>query len=515
MAHVFVSYDRDDRDFAEVVQAKLERAGHQTSMDFDILSAGDDWQDKLDAAIRSSDAIVVIMGPEARASDYVAYEWAFALGAGVKVIPLELRTTPFPPRLDGLHRLDFTQKKRPWDTLLAEVARVEASRRAAVTAAGDPDTPPPVQQALRGIDSLLADERLAAVNTLAQTDHPAALDGLTRALEHPVKDVRMAAARVFPDRANPRIVPALIDDYRSRLAAWFARSMPGDPPDASLLYESAAGSGAAAVPELTGVLKRFATEPRDFHLRRVTIRALGRTGSASALPPLQQALTGDDQSLRCEAAQALGELGEPRGAAALRTALTDSDESVRWQAADSLGRLKDASAVPALIDCLADDTSLVRTSAARALGKIGERAAVPPLLTTLLDGNYALSDVAVEALGLLGDDAAVPHLRSLLPHESGELSSRDMSVMTALVRLRDAESFDRIGNLLVGFRTGNFGGDVYQELARYGDTGIEVLCRVLNSERRSPTQSEAAKALESVRKPDVVNALKTWRRKQS
>ena len=130
MAYLFVCYDREDRDFAEVVQAKLERAGHDTSMDFDILSAGDDWQDKLDLAIRQSAAIVVIMSPEARVSEYVAYEWAFALGAGVRVIPIELRTTPFPPRLNGLHRLDFTGQNRPWDTLLAEVARAKASRAA-------------------------------------------------------------------------------------------------------------------------------------------------------------------------------------------------------------------------------------------------------------------------------------------------------------------------------------------------------------------------------------------------
>ena len=121
MAHVFISYDREDRDFAEVVQARLERAGHTTVMDFDILSAGDDWQDRLDAEIRRSQALVVIMTPQARASDYVAYEWAFALGAGVRVIPLEFRPTEFSARLDALHRLDFKDRARPWDTLLAEV----------------------------------------------------------------------------------------------------------------------------------------------------------------------------------------------------------------------------------------------------------------------------------------------------------------------------------------------------------------------------------------------------------
>lgn len=88
----------------------------------------------------------------------------------MKVIPLELRTTEFPPRLDGLHRLDFKGKSRPWDALLMEVARAEASNPASSVAV-DPRTPAAVKQAVRAIDSLVREERHASVNTLAQTDH--------------------------------------------------------------------------------------------------------------------------------------------------------------------------------------------------------------------------------------------------------------------------------------------------------------------------------------------------------
>src|SRR6266700_3531561 len=90
MAQVFISYAREDQDFAEVVQAKLERAGHRTSLDLDLLHAGDDWGDKLDLAIRGAHALVLVLTPDARQSVYVAYEWAFALGAGVRLIVLDL-----------------------------------------------------------------------------------------------------------------------------------------------------------------------------------------------------------------------------------------------------------------------------------------------------------------------------------------------------------------------------------------------------------------------------------------
>src|SRR5258706_11624768 len=107
MARVFLSYDREDSDFAEIVQARLSKAGHETLMDFDILDAGESWREALDQAIRESDALVVVMTPEAATSAYVSYEWAFALGARIKVIPLEYKTTEFHPRLEVLQRLDF------------------------------------------------------------------------------------------------------------------------------------------------------------------------------------------------------------------------------------------------------------------------------------------------------------------------------------------------------------------------------------------------------------------------
>jgi len=82
MAKVFISYHRGDADFAELVENRLEKAGHHTVMDVEILNAGDDWRDKLEQAIKDAHMLVVVMTPEAEASKYVAYEWAFALGRG-------------------------------------------------------------------------------------------------------------------------------------------------------------------------------------------------------------------------------------------------------------------------------------------------------------------------------------------------------------------------------------------------------------------------------------------------
>ena len=42
----------------------------------------------IDLSIKNAFALIVIMTPEAKASEYVTYEWAFAWGVVVKVIPV-------------------------------------------------------------------------------------------------------------------------------------------------------------------------------------------------------------------------------------------------------------------------------------------------------------------------------------------------------------------------------------------------------------------------------------------
>ena len=117
--HIFISYQHDDSDFAELLIQRVEKAGFVTWIDNGQLHAGDDWRATIDQAIQEAHAIIVIMSPQAKASEYVTYEWAFAWGAGVKVIPVLYKQTPLHPRLEALQYLNFTQRDlRPWDTLI-------------------------------------------------------------------------------------------------------------------------------------------------------------------------------------------------------------------------------------------------------------------------------------------------------------------------------------------------------------------------------------------------------------
>ena len=62
----------------------------------------------------------------------MTYEWAFALGSGLRIVPLMLRDTSIHPRLEVFQYLDFTNRRaRPWNRLfglLADVSEAAPNR---------------------------------------------------------------------------------------------------------------------------------------------------------------------------------------------------------------------------------------------------------------------------------------------------------------------------------------------------------------------------------------------------
>jgi tetratricopeptide (TPR) repeat protein len=116
--HVFISYQHDDSDFADALIYRVEKVGFKTWIDNNGLYPGEDWREGIDQSIRDAFALIVIMSPVAKASEYVTYEWAFAWGCGIKVIPVMYKFTSLHPRLESLQYLDFTNRLRPWNDLM-------------------------------------------------------------------------------------------------------------------------------------------------------------------------------------------------------------------------------------------------------------------------------------------------------------------------------------------------------------------------------------------------------------
>src|SRR5713226_4692031 len=111
MRKVFVSYASEDFGVAQEVEREVRRRGLDVWLDRHALHAGEEWIKSIDGNISSSDAVIVILTPRSRVSPYVDFEWSYALGKGIKVIPLLLEPTEKYPRLDPLQHLDFTNPR--------------------------------------------------------------------------------------------------------------------------------------------------------------------------------------------------------------------------------------------------------------------------------------------------------------------------------------------------------------------------------------------------------------------
>jgi hypothetical protein len=84
---VFVSYSRNDRDWADQVYRSFD-AGQSIFFDYESLRAGDDWEAKIESALEDSQSLVLLWSDQAKNSDWVTRElWSFVNTAKPKQNP--------------------------------------------------------------------------------------------------------------------------------------------------------------------------------------------------------------------------------------------------------------------------------------------------------------------------------------------------------------------------------------------------------------------------------------------
>jgi hypothetical protein len=218
MSHIFISYSHEDYEFAENLLHNLRGAGFTPWRDVDELRAGEVWRVEIDQAIKDALAMLVIMTPVAKNSEYVTYEWAFALGVGVKVIPIMLKRTELHPRLGDIQFLDFTGRIRPWPQLIETVQEVADIKDKDLKDFINRNAPPYIKRAIISLDSSNPADREGAIEFLVKDiNTPVGQKAMTIALNHQLKEIRfkssLAIAR-FPDmqvQALPSLFEALYD----------------------------------------------------------------------------------------------------------------------------------------------------------------------------------------------------------------------------------------------------------------------------------------------------------------
>jgi len=99
---VFISYSRDDLEFADQLDAALNACGFDGVIDRQGISGGEDWKRRLGSLISEADTVVFVLSPTSARSPVCAWEVEEATRLGKRILPVTCRplegTSP-PPQL--------------------------------------------------------------------------------------------------------------------------------------------------------------------------------------------------------------------------------------------------------------------------------------------------------------------------------------------------------------------------------------------------------------------------------
>lgn len=106
MTQVFISYSRKDITFVDRLAADLKNAGIDVWYDVSGIAGGDRWRMEIENALRSSQYVIVVLSPDAIASEWVEREFLFSSNLKRKIIPLMHRPCELPLNYVDLNYID-------------------------------------------------------------------------------------------------------------------------------------------------------------------------------------------------------------------------------------------------------------------------------------------------------------------------------------------------------------------------------------------------------------------------
>lgn len=120
MAQVFISYSRRDLSFVERLAGDLQNAGLDVWYDMSSLGGGSRWSREIEAGIKKSQYVIIVLSPDSVASEWVEREFLFASNLRRKIIPLLYRPCELPISYLDLNYIDVQRKnyRENFDELL-------------------------------------------------------------------------------------------------------------------------------------------------------------------------------------------------------------------------------------------------------------------------------------------------------------------------------------------------------------------------------------------------------------
>jgi len=115
----FISYSRDNSDFAVRLARDLRAAGFDIWLDQLDIRTGARWDDEVEKALEKSTTFLIVLTPESIQSQNVKDEIGYAIDAGKHILPIILRSCNVPFRLRRFQYVDFSN--RPYEENFTEI----------------------------------------------------------------------------------------------------------------------------------------------------------------------------------------------------------------------------------------------------------------------------------------------------------------------------------------------------------------------------------------------------------
>src|SRR6188768_1508639 len=112
---VFISYSREDLDFADQLSAALDSSGFECFMDREGIFGGEDWKRRLGNLISEADTVIFVLSPSSARSETCNWEVEEAARLNKRILPANWRplegVSP-PPRLRDLNYIFFYREPK-------------------------------------------------------------------------------------------------------------------------------------------------------------------------------------------------------------------------------------------------------------------------------------------------------------------------------------------------------------------------------------------------------------------
>jgi TIR domain len=225
--HTFISYAREDAAFALALAERLQARGLTLWVDQWNIGPGADWDKAIDQGLQDCANFLIILSPDAVASNEVRGELRTALNNRKDVVPVLYRPCEIPRPLKNVQYLDISDSGVVTDTALDQLAR--ALHESTAGNRFEPDQysdAPPInvprcptqlsQRELRNRRDVLDDVKSETVNRLAQSlqiEAPVAI--LKEMQAHQVEHSWQSEVKVSHPQRSPISAAGIVELFDS------------------------------------------------------------------------------------------------------------------------------------------------------------------------------------------------------------------------------------------------------------------------------------------------------------